>query len=71
MVYHSIIKRKQGGHTMKTANNSKIIPFRSRKTRRFPNAAERRYYFDKAIDYALTAATGAGLATAVLFLIML
>ena len=56
---------------MKTANNSKIISFRSRKSCRFPNAAERRYYFDKAIDYALTAATGAGLATAVLFLIML
>ena len=56
---------------MKTANNSKIISFRSRKSRRFPNVAERRYYFDKAIDYALTAATGAGLATAVLFLIML
>ena len=56
---------------MKTANNSKIISFRSRKSRRLPNAAERRYYFDKAIDYALTAATGAGLATAVLFLIML
>ena len=70
MVYHPIIKRKQGGNTMKNANNN-VISFRSRKSRRFPNAAERRYYFDKAVDYALTAATGAGLATAVLFLIML
>lgn len=56
---------------MKTAQSNKIISFRSRKARRFPNAAERRYYFAKAVDYALTAATGAGLATAVLFLIML
>ena len=56
---------------MKTVQQSKIISFRSRKASRFPNAAERHYYFEKAIDYALTAATGAGLASAVLFLIML
>ena len=55
---------------MKT-NNTKVISFRSKKANRFPNAAERSYFFAKAVDYALTAATGAGLATAVLFLIML
>jgi hypothetical protein len=52
-------------------NNKKVIPFRNRKGYRYPNAAERRYYFDKAMNYALSAATGAGLLTAVLFLIML
>lgn len=56
---------------MKSTNSTKVIPFRSRKGRRFPNAAEGRYYIAKAVDYALTAATGAGLVTAVLFLIML
>lgn len=52
-------------------NNTKVVPFRNRKGYRFPNAAERRYYFDKALEMALTAATGAGLVTAVLFFIML
>ena len=51
-------------------NNTKVVPFRNRKGYRFPNAAERRYYLDKALELALTAATGAGLVTAVLFFIM-
>ena len=56
---------------MKAKRNTKVIPFRRRKGYRYPNAAETRYYVEKAVDYALTAATGAGLATALLFLIML
>ena len=54
---------------MKAQNN--IISFRKRRGYRFPNAAERRYYVDKVMEWALTAATGAGLVTAVLFFIML
>ena len=50
---------------------TKTIPFRSRKGYRFPNAAERSYYLQKAVDYALATATGAGLVTAILFLITL
>ena len=54
---------------MKKHQNNKIIYFR--KGHRFPNAAERGFYFDKALDCVLTAAASAGLLSALLFLVML
>lgn len=56
--------------TMKAAHHSNVIPFRSRKGN-YPNAAERGYYLDKALDYALAAATSLGTVTILLFLIVL
>lgn len=52
-------------------SSTKVIPFRSRKASRYPNAAQRKYILDRAVDYALTAVTSAGLITALLFLMML
>lgn len=45
---------------------SKVIPFRQRKAPAYPNAAERTYYANKALDYILSAATGAGMLTALI-----
>ena len=57
---------------MKTVTyHQKVIPYRSRKAPAYPNAAERRYVLEKALDWALAAATSAGVVTALLFLITL
>lgn len=52
---------------MKTRKHStrKIIPYSRSKS--YPNAADKRYYLEKAVDYALTAATGIGTVTIFLF----
>ena len=54
---------------MKYQKNTKVIPFR--KSHRFPNAAERTYLWDRALDCMLTAAASAGLLSALLFFVML
>ena len=54
---------------MKHQKNTKVIPFR--KGHRFPNAAERTYFLDRALDCVLTAAASAGLLSAVLFFVTL
>ena len=51
--------------------NEKIIPYRNRKGRRYPNAAEARYYADKVVDLLLSAATCAGIVVAFAFLTLL
>lgn len=52
-------------------HNTKIIPYSKAYRRPFPNAAEKRYYLDRAIDYALAAATSLGTVTILIFLISL
>ena len=44
--------------------SQKVIPF-------CPNAKDKQYYIDKAIDYALTFVTSVGTVTALLFLALL
>ncbi len=56
---------------MKTQTNKTVIPFRSRKGYRFPNAAESRYLTDRLVDGLLTAATSLGVVSALVFLMML
>ena len=54
---------------MKQQKNTKVIPFR--RGHRFPNAAERGHFLDKALDFMLTAAASAGLLSALLFFVLL
>lgn len=58
---------------MKTTmrRNKKIIPYSKARRHTFPNAAEKRYYMNKAVDYALAAATSLGTVTILMFLITL
>ena len=51
----------------KKRTNKKIIPNSQAHRRRYPNAAGKRYYLDKAVDYALAAATSLGTVTILLF----
>lgn len=51
-------------HHRKT--NSKVISFRRRRAPAYPNAAERGYLAHRLLDYALTAATSAGIVTALM-----
>ena len=51
----------------KKHTNKKIIPYSRAHRRPFPNAAGKRYYMKKAIDYALAAATSLGTVTILLF----
>ncbi len=55
----------------KLANKGTVIPFRSRKGYRFPNAAEGRYLADRFVDGLLAAATSVGVVSALVFLMML
>ena len=48
------------------AHNTKVIPYRNRKAPAYPNAAERSYLMHKAMDTLLTAASSAGVFTALL-----
>lgn len=50
---------------------TRIIPYRSRRGPAYPNAAEQRYRLEKVLDWALAAATSAGVVTALLALITL
>lgn len=43
-----------------------VIPFRVSKVPAYPNAAERGYFAHRLLDYALTAATSAGIVTALM-----
>lgn len=43
--------------------SSKIIRYNPRKASLYPNAATQREILDKVLDYALTAATSAGIVT--------
>lgn len=47
-------------------NAGKVIPFRRRRAPAYPNAAERGYFAHRLLDYALTAATSAGIITALM-----
>ena len=51
--------------------NPKVIPYHPVRVYAYPNAKNRRYYFDKAVDFALATITSAGVLTALLFLLML
>ena len=51
----------------KKRSNKKIIPYSQSHRRRYPNAAGKRYYLDKALDYALAAVTSVGTVTILLF----
>lgn len=57
--------------TTAVRHQSNVIDFRSRKGYAYPNAAERSYYMNKALDWALAAATSLGTVTILLFLIVL
>ena len=46
---------------------SKVIRFKKRGPA-YPNAAETRYYLNKALDYLLTTASSAGVIAALMFL---
>lgn len=48
-----------------------VVPFRSRKGYRYPNAAESRYMMDRLADGLLTAATSVGIISALVFVMML
>lgn len=52
----------------RSKRRSKVIPFR-RKAPAYPNAAERGYFAHRLLDYALTAATSAGIVTALMCMI--
>ena len=64
-----VITQNKEDTPMKTKKrtNKKIIPYSRAHRRPFPNAAGKRYYVDKAIDYALAAATSLGTVTILLF----
>lgn len=51
--------------------HSNVIPFSQRKGYAYPNAAERGYFMNKAMDCALAAATSLGTVAILLFLIIL
>lgn len=51
--------------------HSNVISFKRRKGYAYPNAAERGYFLNKALDYALAAATSLGTITILFFLIIL
>lgn len=53
------------------SHHSNVIPFSQRKGYAYPNAAERSYFVNKALDYALAAATSLGTVAILLFLIIL
>ena len=55
--------------TIRHNRKKKII--RHRKPSRYPNAADSRYYLDKATDIILTAATACGAVTIVAFLVVM
>ena len=48
--------------------NTKVIPYRSRKVPAYPNAPEKNYLISRTLDYALTVATSVALVSALLFL---
>lgn len=54
-----------------TRQNNKVTRYRYPQRRPYPNAAERRYYVNKALDYALAAATGLGAVVIMLFFVTL
>ena len=68
-LYHMVITNNKEDTSMKTKKrtNKKIIPYSQAHRRRYPNAAGKRYYLDKAVDYALAAATSLGTVTILLF----
>ena len=53
-------------HTRNT--NSRIIPFPGTKAPKYPNAADRKYYMNKIVDYMLSVVTGAGIGVAMVFI---
>ena len=53
----------QISHRKPTGN---VIPFRRRRAPAYPNAAERGYFVHRLLDCALTAATSAGIVTALM-----
>lgn len=55
----------------KAIRHPNVISFRNRKGYAYPNAAERDYFVNKALDYALAAATSLGTVTILFFLIVL
>lgn len=52
-----------------TRQTNKIIPYPRRRS--YPNAAEWRYYVNKALDFVLAAATGLGTIVILMFFITL
>ena len=57
-----------------TANyrsNAKVIPYRAQKAIHYPNAATKQDLLNRTLDYLLTAATSAGIVTALICLFTL
>ena len=53
------------------SNNAKVIPFRPAHAPKYPNAADRKYYVDKVINYLLTGVTGFGIGVAMIFILVI
>lgn len=51
--------------------SQKVIPFPGSAIRVYPGSADRQYYMNKAMDYALAAVTSLGTVTALVFLFLL
>ena len=56
---------------MKKHTKSKVIPYRSFRARRYPNAADPKYYIDKFIDWVLAAAISLGTVSTLFFFLVL
>ena len=55
----------------RTINSPKVIRYSRRRCPGYPNAAERSYYINKALDYAISLVGAAGAVSALLFLFVL
>ena len=55
---------------MKKHTKSKVIPYRSFRARRYPNAADPKYYIDKFIDWVLAAISLGTVSTLFFFLVL-
>ena len=56
---------------MKKYAKSNIIPYRSFRAHRYPNAADTKYYIDKFLDWVLAAAISLGTVSTLLFFLVL
>lgn len=50
--------------------HSNLIPYPQTHRRAYPNAAEKNHFLNKALDYALAAATSLGTVTILVFLLV-
>ena len=64
-------KFREDTNMTRNMNTAKIIRFRDRRGPAYPNAAERRYYINKALDYTISLVGAAGAVSALLLLFVL